>query len=120
MQFDKVKEFIAKGQREGSSLLVGGGCKGSDGEGWFVEPTVFYDVEDNSCLCEEEIFGPVLTILKPWNNLDDVLRRANSGPFGLAAGVFTTDYNVARKAISKLRAGTVISLLFVLSSPDSP
>ena len=95
-QFDKVMEYIESGQREGAKLLCGGGRVGD--RGYFIEPTVFAEVKDNMKIAQEEIFGPVMSIIK-FKDMDEVIQRTNDTVYGLAAAVWTQD-------ISK-RAGTV-------------
>jgi len=103
-QFDSVMNYIQSGKDEGASC-VAGGARAKD-TGYFVEPTVFADVEDNMTIAKEEIFGPVMSIFK-FSSVDEVVARANDTDFGLAAAVFTKDFPKARQVTKKLRAGTV-------------
>ena len=75
-------------------------------EGYFVEPTVFARVRDDMKICREEIFGPVMQILK-FKTVDEVIDRANNTNYGLAASIFTRDIDSANKISNNLRAGTV-------------
>jgi aldehyde dehydrogenase (NAD+) len=103
-QFDKIMSYISKGKQEGAALLTGGHQWGS--RGYFVEPTVFANCTDNMTIVKEEIFGPVFSILK-FNDLDEVVKRANASNYGLGAGVVTRDIEKAFKLANALKAGTV-------------
>ncbi len=85
-QLDRVLGYIKAGQSEGAKLNCGGGRVGN--QGYFVEPTVFSDVQDNMKIAQEEIFGPVMSIIR-FKGLDEVIDRANKTVYGLAAGVWT-------------------------------
>ena len=101
---NKILSLIDSGKREGAKLLTGGSRHGD--EGFFVQPTVFGDVKDDMTICREEIFGPVMQILK-FKTLDEVVDRANSSEYGLAASVFTKNIDNALQVSNNLRAGTV-------------
>jgi aldehyde dehydrogenase (NAD+) len=103
-QFDKIMGYIEAGQKEGATLAAGGGRVGD--RGFFIEPTVFTNVKDEMSIAREEIFGPVLSVLK-FSDLDDLIRRANATNFGLAAAVWTRDVARAHEVAKRLRAGTV-------------
>lgn len=103
-QFDKIMEFINKGKQAGANCIVGGNRVGS--KGYFVEPTIFTDVKDDMEIAKHEIFGPVLSILK-FKDIDEVIRRANSTYYGLAAAVWTRDITKAHRIADEVRAGTV-------------
>jgi aldehyde dehydrogenase (NAD+) len=103
-QFDKVMGYIETGKREGASLLAGGKRVGD--RGYFIEPTVFAGVKDEMKIAQEEIFGPVMSILK-FKDVDDVVERANTTMYGLAAAVWTRDIGKAHAVANKVRAGTV-------------
>jgi aldehyde dehydrogenase (NAD+) len=104
VQFDKVMSYIEAGKREGASLLCGGNRVGN--RGYFIEPTVFTDVKDDMKIGQEEIFGPVMSILK-FKNIDEVVERANTTMYGLAAAVWTRDIGKAHAIANSVRAGTV-------------
>jgi aldehyde dehydrogenase (NAD+) len=103
-QFDKVMSYIDAGKREGADLLVGGKAVGDDG--LFIEPTVFANVQDEMKIAREEIFGPVMSIIK-FRNLDEVIERANHTTYGLAAAVWTRDIGKAHAIANNVKAGTV-------------
>jgi len=103
-QFDKVMGYIDAGKQEGASLLCGGSRVGD--RGYFVAPTVFADVSDGMKIAQEEIFGPVMSIIK-FKDLDEVVERANSTMYGLAAAVWTRDIGKAHAIANSVRAGTV-------------
>ncbi|OOQ94116.1 aldehyde dehydrogenase DhaS [Bacillus cereus] len=103
-QQKRVMDYIEKGIAEGAEVLCGGN-KPFD-QGYFVSPTVFADVNDEMTIAKEEIFGPVISAL-PFNDIDEVIDRANKSQFGLAAGVWTENVKTAHYIASKVRAGTV-------------
>lgn len=104
-QMQKILGLIESGKREGAQLVAGG--KRYDGlDGYFVEPTVFANVKDHMQIATEEIFGPVQQLIR-FKQLDDVIERANSSDYGLAAAVFTKDLDKANYVVQGLRAGTV-------------
>ena len=101
---EKILNYIDIGKKEGAKLLTGGKRVGN--KGYFVEPTVFTDVQDNMTIAKEEIFGPVMSILK-FKDIDEVIKRANDSNYGLGAGVVTKNIENALKISNGLRAGTV-------------
>ncbi|XP_078371899.1 aldehyde dehydrogenase, mitochondrial-like [Oculina patagonica] len=103
-QFGKVMSLIDSGNKEGANLVCGGGQHGD--KGFFVQPTVFSDVQDNMRIAKEEIFGPVMQIMK-FNDMNELIERANNTIYGLAASVFTKDIDKANTITSSIRAGTV-------------
>ncbi|MEL7083799.1 MAG: aldehyde dehydrogenase family protein [Cyanobacteria bacterium J06597_1] len=104
VQRDRVMDYIETGMREGAQLMCGGNRVGD--RGYFVEPTVFADVRDDMTIAREEIFGPVMSIIK-FKDVDEVIRRANSSIYGLAAAVWTRDLSKAHNVAHALKAGTV-------------
>lgn len=104
IQFDKVMRYIELGVHEGAKLLCGGNQRGD--RGYFIEPTVFVDVQNHMKIAQEEIFGPVMSILK-FRDINEVIEQANSTPYGLAAGVWTKDITKAHTIANNVRAGTV-------------
>jgi len=103
-QYDKVMHYIESGKREGARLVCGGGSVGD--RGYFIQPTVFADVKDDMAIAREEIFGPVMSIIK-FRDIDDVVQRANRTEYGLAAAVWTRDIGKAHAIANSVRAGTV-------------
>jgi aldehyde dehydrogenase (NAD+) len=102
----RVEGYIAKGIDEGATLAAGGRRPAHLDRGWFIEPTVFGNVDNGSTIAQEEIFGPVLSVI-PAADEDDAVRIANDTIYGLNASVFTPDPDRARAVARKLRAGTV-------------
>ncbi|XP_048212731.1 mitochondrial 10-formyltetrahydrofolate dehydrogenase isoform X1 [Perognathus longimembris pacificus] len=103
---EKLLQYCEAGVKEGATLVYGG--RQVQRPGFFMEPTVFTDVEDHMYLAKEESFGPIMVISKfPNGDIERVLHRANSTEYGLASGVFTRDINKAMYMSEKLEAGTV-------------
>ena len=105
-QRDRVEGYIAKGVEEGAKLVTGGRRPGHLDRGWFVEPTVFGQVDNASTIAQQEIFGPVLSVI-PAADEDDMVAIANDTIYGLNASVFTPDADRARAVARRLRSGTV-------------
>ena len=103
-QFDNVSKLIKTGKDEGATLLAGGERHGD--KGYFIKPTVFSDVKDSMTIAKEEIFGPVMSVLK-YKETEDVIQRANNSDYGLAASVISKDVMKARGIARRLRAGSV-------------
>jgi aldehyde dehydrogenase (NAD+) len=104
-QRDRVEGYITKGIEEGARIVTGGGRpEGLEG-GWFVQPTVFADVDNSMTIAQEEIFGPVLAVI-PYDTEDDAIRIANDSVYGLAGSVWTTDNNKAIEIAKQIRTGT--------------
>ena len=117
VQFDKVMGYIESGKRDGARLAYGGERVGS--RGYFIEPTVFVDVKDDMQIAREEIFGPVMSIIK-FDDLNDVVRRANKTLYGLAAAVWTRDIGKAHAIANRVRAGTVWVNCYDVFDPGAP
>jgi acyl-CoA reductase-like NAD-dependent aldehyde dehydrogenase len=105
-QQERVEGYIAKGVAEGAKLAFGGGRPGQLERGYFVEPTVFGNVDNGSTIAQEEIFGPVLSVIRAKDEADAV-RLANDTIYGLNASVFTNDIDKARQVAGRLESGTV-------------
>ncbi len=103
-QFDRVMGYIEAGREDGAQMLLGGNRVGD--RGYFIAPTVFADVRDEMTIAREEIFGPVMSILK-FKDVDEVIERGNRTFYGLAAAVWTKDIAKALRMANSLRAGTV-------------
>ena len=105
-QRDRVEGYIAKGQEQGATLVTGGGRPKDLDRGYYVEPTVFGHVDNSSAIAQEEIFGPVLSVISA-DNEEHVVALANDTIYGLNASVFTHDVDRARQVARRLRSGTV-------------
>ncbi len=103
-QFDKIMQYVDYGKQDGAQCVSGGQRFGD--QGYFVEPTLFAGVSDDMRIARDEIFGPVLSVLK-FNDVDELVRRANDTNFGLAAAVWTRDITKAHRFAAQVRAGTV-------------
>uniref|UniRef100_A0A8P4KMV3 10-formyltetrahydrofolate dehydrogenase n=1 Tax=Dicentrarchus labrax TaxID=13489 RepID=A0A8P4KMV3_DICLA len=116
---DKLLEYCEVGIKEGATLVYGG--KQVDRPGYFMEPTVFTDVEDHMFIAKEESFGPVMVVSKFKNgDVEGVLHRANDTEYGLASGVFTRDINKAMYVSERLEAGTVFINTYNKTDVASP
>lgn len=103
-QFDKILSYIDKGNAAGANCVTGGRRFGD--QGYFVEPTIFEGVTDDMEIARDEIFGPVMSVLK-FSDWDELVARANSTCFGLAAAVWTRDIGKAHDFARRVRAGTI-------------
>jgi aldehyde dehydrogenase (NAD+) len=105
-QLERVQGYIEKGKAEGAKLVTGGGRPKNLTRGYFVEPTVFADVDTKMTIAQEEIFGPVLVVI-PYDDEDDAVRIANDNPYGLAGFVLGSDLERSQAVGRRLRAGTI-------------
>jgi aldehyde dehydrogenase (NAD+) len=105
-QFDKVMDYIRIAKEEGARCVLGGHARPDLGAGLFVEPTIFVDVRNDMRIAQEEVFGPVLAVIR-FSDEDDAIRIANDIRFGLAAAVWTRSLHRAMSLTEKLQAGTV-------------
>jgi aldehyde dehydrogenase (NAD+) len=103
-QMNKILELIDSGKKDGAKLVTGGAREGS--EGYFVQPTVFADVKDPMRIAQEEIFGPVMQLIR-FDGMEDLVEKANNTIYGLAAAVVTKDLDKALHVANNVRAGTV-------------
>jgi aldehyde dehydrogenase (NAD+) len=106
-QQQRVENYIAIGQKEGARVVTGGTGmpKGLD-TGWYVQPTVFADVDSRMRIAQEEIFGPVLTVI-PYDDVDDAIRIANDSRYGLAGTVWSSDVDRGMDIARQIRTGSV-------------
>jgi aldehyde dehydrogenase (NAD+) len=107
-QYDRVQSYIRKGIEEGAEVLVGGEGhpKGFEG-GYFVKPTVFINVKNDMTIAQQEIFGPVLSVIA-YDSEEDAIKIANDSEYGLHAAVLGTDLQRARRVASQIRSGRVV------------
>jgi aldehyde dehydrogenase (NAD+) len=105
LQRTRVLEYIEKGKAEGANLVVGGGRPASQPKGWFVEPTLFIDVDNSMTIAQEEIFGPVLCVI-PYDDDEDAIRIANDSKYGLGVGVWSASLDRGMNIANRIRSGS--------------
>ena len=107
-QLDKIESFIEIARNDGATLALGGqrARRPECGDGWFVEPTIFTGVANSMRIAQEEVFGPVLSVI-PFDSEEDALAIANDTPFGLGAGVWTQDFGRMLRMSERIQSGTV-------------
>jgi betaine-aldehyde dehydrogenase len=115
-QLDKIEGYVQAGQREGATLKLGGNRRRTE-QGRFFEPTVFEGVNREMTIAREEIFGPVLSVI-PFETAEEALSIANSTPYGLSAGVWTRNIDVAFQLARGIRAGTIWINTFMDGYPE--
>jgi aldehyde dehydrogenase (NAD+) len=117
-QRERVESYIAKGRAEGARVTTGGGRPDGLGKGWFVEPTIFADVDNNHTIAQEEIFGPVLSVI-PYGDEDEAVRIANDSDYGLGGTVWTSDPERGVAVAKRVQTGT-IGVNTYLPDPTAP
>jgi aldehyde dehydrogenase (NAD+) len=105
-QRERVLGYIEKGKAEGARLVLGGGVPGHLPKGWYVEPTLFADVDNSMTIAQEEIFGPVQIII-PFDDDDDAVRIANDSKYGLSGMITSGDLDRAKAIARRVRTGTL-------------
>ena len=119
LQRDRVLSYIDRGQDEGARLVVGGGRPAHLDTGYYVEPTLFADVDNSMTIAREEIFGPVLVVV-PFDDDDDAVRVANENEYGLGVGVTAGSDERAMAVARRVRAGTASINGGIWYGPDAP
>ncbi|CAO2841466.1 unnamed protein product [Amaranthus hypochondriacus] len=104
IQFEKVLSYIHKGKEEGAELIFGGEPHGD--KGFYIPPTIFSDVQDHMQIARDEIFGPVMSLMK-FKTIEEAIKRANATKYGLAAGIVTKNIDIANTVSRSIRAGTI-------------
>src|SRR5262245_31856531 len=120
-QLERVTGYLNLGKKEGAQLMSGGARLTEQplANGYFVPPTVFAHVRDDMRIAQEEIFGPVISAI-PFQDIDEVISRANSTPFGLGSGVWTKDVSKAHRLAKAIRAGSVWVNCYQAMDPAVP
>jgi phenylacetaldehyde dehydrogenase len=122
-QLKSVSAYLDLGREQGATVLTGGGRVSGLGpeyaDGYFVEPTIFADTDHTMRVVREEIFGPVLVAMR-WEDEDELVRLANDTPYGLGAGIWTSDLARAHQLAARVKAGTVWVNCYNYTDPASP
>jgi aldehyde dehydrogenase (NAD+) len=118
-QRERVLGYIEKGKAEGARCLAGGGRPAKLAKGYFVEPTLFVDVDENATIAQEEIFGPVLSVI-PYDTEEDAIRIANNSKYGLSGSVHAGSLERALRVAKRIRTGTLSVNGGQWFGPDSP
>ncbi|KAJ8442379.1 hypothetical protein Cgig2_018635 [Carnegiea gigantea] len=116
-QFEKILSYIEHGKREGAKLLCGGNRHGE--KGYFIQPTIFTDVEDHMVIAREEIFGPVMSLMK-FKTMEEAIQRANNTRYGLAAGIVTKNIDTANTVSRSIKAGIIWINCYFAFDNDCP
>ncbi|KAK3439225.1 hypothetical protein EUGRSUZ_C03858 [Eucalyptus grandis] len=116
-QFEKILAYIEHGKREGATLLTGGERLGT--EGYYIQPTIFTNVKEDNMIVKDEIFGPIMSLMK-FKTTEEVIKRANDTRYGLAAGVLTKNIDMANTVSRSIRAGTIWINCYFAFDNDCP
>ncbi|KAJ7973882.1 Aldehyde dehydrogenase family 2 member like [Quillaja saponaria] len=116
-QFDKILSYIEHGKREGATLLFGGKPVGD--KGYYIEPTVFTNVKEDMIIAQDEIFGPVMALMK-FKTIEDAIKSANNTKYGLAAGIVTQNLDKANTVSRSIRAGIIWVNCYLAFDKDCP
>jgi len=117
-QRERVERYIAKGRGDGARITTGGGRPADQDRGWFVEPTIFADVDNKHTIAQEEIFGPVLSVIA-YGDDDEAIRIANDSDYGLGGTVWTSDPERGLAIATRVQTGT-IGINSYLPEPTAP
>ncbi|KAK1265642.1 Aldehyde dehydrogenase family 2 member C4 [Acorus gramineus] len=116
-QFEKILRYIDYGKEDGATLLTGGKACGE--KGYYIEPTIFTDVKEDMRIAKDEIFGPVMSLMK-FKTVEEAIEKANNTRYGLAAGIVTKDIDVANRVSRSVRAGVVWINCYFAFDNDAP
>ncbi|XP_022144906.1 aldehyde dehydrogenase family 2 member C4 [Momordica charantia] len=116
-QLEKILSYIEHGKREGATLLAGGKRIGD--VGYYIQPTIFTDVKEDSLIAQDEIFGPVLSVIK-FKTIEEGIKSANNTKYGLAAGIVTNNIDVANTVSRSIRAGSIWINCYFAFDASSP
>jgi aldehyde dehydrogenase (NAD+) len=118
-QYERVLDYIEIGKQEGARLTAGGGAALAETGGYYVEPTLFVDVDNSMRIAQEEIFGPVLVVI-PFDDDDDAVRIANDSRYGLGGAVQSSSNERAIAVAKRIRTGVVAINKSTYFAPDAP
>jgi acyl-CoA reductase-like NAD-dependent aldehyde dehydrogenase len=120
-QRDRIKGYLDSGKAAGATPVIGGDIAEPEGleGGHYIQPTIFTNVTNDMAIAREEIFGPVLSVLK-YRTIDEAVAMANDNDYGLTGGVWSTDYEAAVEVADKLRAGTIWINNWHMVAPELP
>ncbi|KAL5052593.1 hypothetical protein RYX36_033275, partial [Vicia faba] len=116
-QFEKIISYIEHGKKEGATLLTGGKAVGS--HGYYIEPTIFSDVKEDMLIAKDEIFGPVMALMK-FKTIEEAIKSANNTRYGLAAGIVTKNLDIANTVSRSIRAGVIWINSYLALGSDIP
>ncbi|KAK1297836.1 Aldehyde dehydrogenase family 2 member C4 [Acorus calamus] len=116
-QFEKILRYIDYGKEDGATLLTGGKACGE--KGYYIEPTIFTDVKEDMRIAKDEIFGPVMSLMK-FKTVEEAIEKANNTRYGLAAGIVTKDIDVANRVSRSVRVGVVWINCYFAFDNDAP